>query len=78
MTKFQNMKIEINEQQPLDGVVKELGRLGYRKDICSKNAKFVFAFNDNFWGKFYIIDDSDKDSNHCTLITLAQFKAMEK
>lgn len=78
MNKLQKIKIEINKQQPIDKVLKELERLGYRKDICSKNANFVFAFNDNFWGKFYIIDDSDKDSNHCTLITLAQLKAMEK
>lgn len=31
--KFKNMKIEINESQPLDGVVKELERLGYKKDL---------------------------------------------
>lgn len=29
--KFQNMKIEINDQQPLDEVVSELERLGYKK-----------------------------------------------
>ena len=28
---FKNMKIEINEHQPLDEVVRELERLGYRK-----------------------------------------------
>lgn len=35
MTKFQNMKIEINEQQPLDEVVRELERLGYKKDLIN-------------------------------------------
>lgn len=29
---FKNMKIEINEQQPLDEVVRELKRLGYHSD----------------------------------------------
>lgn len=29
MTEFKNMKIEINENQPLDDVVRELERLGY-------------------------------------------------
>ena len=28
--KFKNMKVEINDQQPLDEVVSELERLGYR------------------------------------------------
>lgn len=28
--KYKNMKIEINESQPIDDVVKELERLGYR------------------------------------------------
>ena len=28
---FKNMKIEINDQQPLDEVVRELERLGYKQ-----------------------------------------------
>jgi hypothetical protein len=30
---FKEMKIEINEQQPLEEVVVELERLGYKKDL---------------------------------------------
>lgn len=33
MSKFKSMKIEINESQPLDEVVMELERLGYKKDL---------------------------------------------
>lgn len=31
MTNFRKLKIAINDQQPLDEVVKELERLGYKK-----------------------------------------------
>ena len=45
MTKFQNLKIEINDQQPLDEVVMELDRLGYKKKgwIGYRDVKFITA-----------------------------------
>lgn len=40
---FKNMKIEINDQQPLDEVVSELERLGYKKAgwIGYRNTSFI-------------------------------------
>ena len=48
MTKFKNLKIEINDQQPLDEVVRELERLGYIKefDTGGDNAKHIEAYSD--------------------------------
>lgn len=36
---YKNMKIEINESQPLDEVVKELERLGYKRNDLRKPRK---------------------------------------
>lgn len=43
--KYKNMKIEINNEQPLDMVVKELERLGYKKAgwVGYRNANFLTA-----------------------------------
>jgi hypothetical protein len=78
MTKFQKMKIEINEQQPLDEVVRGLELLGFKKSgwIGYGNTSFIttckFGFYTDhavsFWSSF---GDSP-------LTTLAQLKAMEK
>ena len=40
---FKNMKIEINKDQPLDEVVRELERLGYKKAgwIGYRNTSFI-------------------------------------
>ena len=40
---FKNMKIEINDQQPLNEVVSELERLGYKKAgwIGYRNTSFI-------------------------------------
>lgn len=35
---FKNMKIQINDQQPLDEVVRELERLGYKKEYMTENS----------------------------------------
>lgn len=71
MTKFQNMKIEINEQQPLDEVVRELERLGYHGNI--KTGNVVVS---SYFGKFAILDLCESKMYKPT--TLAQLKAMEK
>lgn len=73
MTKFQNMKIEINEQQPLDEVVKELERLGYGKCFSSiQYSQFIIC------REFGVFFDSHGDDNDFSLTTLAQLKAMEE
>lgn len=72
MTKFQNMKIEINEQQPLDEVVRELERLGYVKIFGGDgfNCKTIESYWDGTFDAWTIVDDYNT--------TLAQLKAMEK
>lgn len=37
MNNFRNLKIAINDQQPLDEVVRELERLGYKKEYITKD-----------------------------------------
>lgn len=77
MTKFQNMKIEINEQQPLDEVVRELERLGYTKLFGGvvKNTIEILTYENKGW--FNCFSESIKDDDY-VLTTLAQLKAIEK
>ena len=70
---FFNMKIEVNEDQPLDDVVKELERLGYRKDDTLNDcACYVFTLNDGF---YFIYMDSPIWSVKST--TLSELKEMK-
>lgn len=76
MNKYQNMKIEINEKQPLDEVVRELDRLGYKKkawmDWLRHQTEVVVAFNNGVYSNFnYFYKDGFE------ITTLAQLKAME-
>lgn len=70
---FKNMKIEINEQQPLDEVVRELERLGYYYNCgCDDaDAKMVTANNNYMQYDMY---------SHVTKLeintTLAELKEM--
>lgn len=75
MTKFQNMKIEINEQQPLDEIINELERLDYEcQSYLNGDKVCVLAQDDgNIIGCNF-----DMDNNYWELTTLAQLKAMEK
>lgn len=41
-----NMKIEINAEQPLDDVVKELERLGFRVGFYSEYPKSIETYSD--------------------------------
>ncbi len=69
--KFTNMKIEINEQQPLDDVVKELERLGYSEDIRNPmKVNNVYVYGN---GDFSILD---VDCDWGRLTTLAELKEM--
>ena len=69
---FKNMKIEINDQQPLDEVVRELERLGYVKDTTLNDcACYVYTFDDGS----YCIYMGNHDNNNLT--TLTELKEME-
>lgn len=73
--KHKNMKIEINDKQPLDGVVKELERLGFEKWCmdCGESAKGILVnmqnvFTDTAW--------SVEPYDSYLLTTLAELKDM--
>ena len=71
---FENMKIEINSEQPLDEVVKELERLGYLRALWDEDlvVNFVETYS---YGLF-----SNYSKDHEPIMkntTLAQLKQME-
>ena len=70
---FKNMKIAINEQQPLDDVVKELERLGYKKynDLMSKKPIVVEAYVDGIYCLY------SEDLHVCKETTITELKNME-
>ena len=69
-----NMKIEINQDQPLDDVVRELERLGYEL------AGFAYLFNSktyvctNVGGRFTTLKNPPA---YCIETTLAELKEMK-
>ena len=64
-----NMKIEINEQQPLGEVVAELDRIGYWLRI---SGNMVFAWMDN--GKQNILRMDKAPMGHYQSTTLTELK----
>ena len=72
---FKNMKIEINEQQPLDEVVKELERLGFHKAELMNATKGVYVYVD-FRLKHWVEDG--RELLFYTLTTLTELKNMEQ
>ena len=72
---FKNMKIEINEQQPLDEVVRELERLGFEDctTFNSKNVQYLIAFEDHktFTDYFFLVN-VDVDLVNITLTELKE------
>lgn len=69
MTK-RNMKIEINESQPLDDVVRELERLGCELESHRSDARFVYVHSDGSFDCFF----GDHDQDWFSLTTLAELK----
>lgn len=66
---YKNMKIEINESQPLDDVVGELERLGYELGFDSKNyAPSVECYSDGIYDLYTFKQEPDT--------TLTELKAM--
>lgn len=72
---YKNMKIQINDQQPLDEVVKTLESKGYRKFAWSnhENTVCVLTYENNGWisDYNYFIKDAD-----FVFTTLAELKEM--
>ena len=68
MTNFRNMKIEVNEQQPLEEVVRELERLGYKQVFFSDIPKTIETYSDGGFDSYSFKQDSDT--------TLTQLKEM--
>ena len=73
---FKNMKIAINDQQPLDEVVMELKRLGCwfnMDDGNNKQAKWILVMGDR-----YDIYNNDRcvDGDWCKLTTLSELRSM--
>lgn len=73
MTKFQNMKIEINEDQPLDDVVMELERLGCSMAYCAEEHKTCICTYDTYFNCY----STDINQFNGVLTTLAQIKEMK-
>lgn len=68
---MKNMKIEINEEQSINEVVKELERLGYVKDTTLSDCPdYVYTFEDGS----YFIYMGNHGSDEPT--TLAELKEM--
>lgn len=72
---YKNLKIAINDQQPLDEVVKTLESKGYRKFAWSnhENTVCVITYKNNGWMSDYNYLSKDTDFR---LTTLAELKEM--
>ena len=69
---FKDMKIEINEQQPLDDVVAGLERLGYRKEIHTTcQPKSICTYEDGTY-HVYMREAKYKIGNPTTLAKLKE------
>jgi hypothetical protein len=78
MTNFCNLKIAINDQQPLDEVVKELERLGYfLEHKSSDDVSCIVTFDD---GAYHLYEGNPvvifKDDSFMIETTLAELKEM--
>lgn len=74
MTNFRNLKIAINDQQPLDEVVKQLSNMGYEECLMSwRGYGFVVTENTGIMSD-YTADH--KWMEDYPLTTLAELKEM--
>lgn len=76
MSRYPNMKIEINEHQPLDEVLRELERIGAEQAGIIMDGGFILSNGELYtWcsngGVNILYDDHE-------LTTLSQLKVMEK
>lgn len=72
--KFKNMKIEINAEQPLGEVCKELERLGYKPYQPSVSNECAYTWSDGF----YCLDKCMESKVIYQAVTLTELKAMER
>lgn len=78
MTVFKNMKIEVNEQQPLDEIVMELERLGFKRGVWwsyYEETKVIEADANTLHLVDYTCCDIEKREGEIT--TLAELKNMK-
>lgn len=71
---FFNMKIEVNEDQPLDDVVSELERLGYKKHIWENYINMIYVVS--FVSGVYTNADFNPENELYKLTTLPELKEM--
>lgn len=72
--KYKNMKIEINESQPLNDVVMELERLGYDQDVFQMDSpSLVVCYPDGF---YMALIPSSRTRLPVLKTTLTELKAM--
>ena len=74
MSDYKNIKVEINKEQPLDEVVRELERLGYQINGWLEN-RIIRSVKTNHFG-LYSGDFFDVDIIQGDLISLAELKEM--
>lgn len=68
---FKNMKIEINEEQPLDSILKELKRLGYKcRNGVAWYEKFIETDTKGGYSGYY------EDQERYKPTTIAELKEM--
>ena len=72
---FFNMKIEVNKDQPLDEVVGELERLGYKKDFDMSNGNPRFIYTGHL-GHYFIHKENLVTTFDCDT-TLPELKEMK-
>lgn len=72
---MKTMKIEINAEQPLDEVVRELERLGYYKlDKLRPWDCFIYTFDE---GLYYGLSFNTEECDMHKLTTLAELKGIK-
>lgn len=71
---YKNLKISINEQQPLDEVVRELESKGYKKInwFGFDNTAFILTYGNNGWFSDYSKDVEDYRYKSTTLAELKE------
>lgn len=72
MSNFKNMKIEVNQNQPLDEIVVELERLGYWISSKACDSNQVWCFDD---GRVLLVEHMGTfHFPQCVETTLAELK----
>lgn len=73
---YKNLKIAINDQHPLDEVVRELERIGCVESVWGRSsiANFIYVFND---GTFKVDINHQPAFDYVPLTTLAELKEMK-